>query len=177
VGRFLFNSIKYTAREAPLVIALVNLKGGCGKSTIAVNLACELASAGDPVLLIDNDDSFTYHLTDGQVEVGPVTVTLTINPVDAQFIQSRGFSQAEMAMIFGVPGHWIGQVDRTPTAVDVESQERMFTTRTMDGYFSRFEEALSDPMMSPRGQYVQFDLDERFRSLPDLHVLRSSLLG
>jgi chromosome partitioning protein len=37
------------------VIAVVNLKGGCGKSTIAVNLACELATQGDPVLLLDND--------------------------------------------------------------------------------------------------------------------------
>src|SRR5260370_41973193 len=55
VGSFLFSSIKYSVRESPLVIALVNLKGGCGKSTIAVNLACELAANGDPVLLLDND--------------------------------------------------------------------------------------------------------------------------
>ena len=55
VGRFLFNAIGYTAREASIVIAVVNLKGGCGKSTIAVNLACELAANGDSVLLLDND--------------------------------------------------------------------------------------------------------------------------
>lgn len=55
VGRFLFNAVKYTPRESALVIALVNLKGGCGKSTIAVNLACELAANGDSVLLLDND--------------------------------------------------------------------------------------------------------------------------
>ncbi len=55
VGRFLSSPIKYSTRESPLVIALVNLKGGCGKSTIAVNLACELAAGGDRVLLLDND--------------------------------------------------------------------------------------------------------------------------
>jgi chromosome partitioning protein len=55
VGRFLSGPIRYSTRETPLVIALVNLKGGCGKSTIAVNLACELAAGGDPVLLLDND--------------------------------------------------------------------------------------------------------------------------
>lgn len=55
VGRFLSTVVRYTPRETPSVIAVVNLKGGCGKSTIAVNLACELAAGRDSVLLIDND--------------------------------------------------------------------------------------------------------------------------
>src|SRR5262249_29576399 len=51
--------LKYFFRQAASVIAVVNLKGGCGKSTVAVNLACELASAGDGVLLLDNDSQGT----------------------------------------------------------------------------------------------------------------------
>ncbi len=57
--RFLFQAIKYVPRQAAVVIAVVNLKGGCGKSTIAVNLACELASNNDSVLLLDNDSQGT----------------------------------------------------------------------------------------------------------------------
>lgn len=57
--RFLFQAVKYVPRQAAVVIAVVNLKGGCGKSTIAVNLACELASNSDSVLLLDNDSQGT----------------------------------------------------------------------------------------------------------------------
>lgn len=38
-----------------MVIAVVNEKGGSGKTTIAINLACRLAKDGDRVVLIDAD--------------------------------------------------------------------------------------------------------------------------
>ena len=41
------------------IIAVGNLKGGTGKSTIAVNLACRLAETERSVLLIDADPQGT----------------------------------------------------------------------------------------------------------------------
>ncbi|HXK01562.1 MAG TPA: ParA family protein [Verrucomicrobiae bacterium] len=71
VTRFLFGSVRYTQRDPSVVIAVLNLKGGCGKSTIAVNLACELASGTDSVLLVDNDSQGTasHWLSHGRLPV------------------------------------------------------------------------------------------------------------
>src|ERR1700693_2908737 len=71
VTQFVFRTIKYTRCAPAMVIAVVNLKGGCGKSTIAVNLACELACNGDSVLLLDNDSQGTsnHWLSHGRLPI------------------------------------------------------------------------------------------------------------
>lgn len=88
---------------------------------------------------------------------------VTLTAEDAQFIATRQFSVYEIAMAFGVPPHWLGQQDRSPTATGIEDQVRMFNNITANGYLKRFEEALSAPAISPRGQYVEFNLDERLK--------------
>ncbi len=42
-----------------MIILLGGIKGGCGKTTLAVNIACYLASAGYETLLVDADDQQT----------------------------------------------------------------------------------------------------------------------
>jgi chromosome partitioning protein len=44
------------------VIAIVNQKGGCGKTTTTVNLAGALAADGHRVLIVDMDPQATRHL-------------------------------------------------------------------------------------------------------------------
>src|SRR5258706_2511226 len=69
--KLLFGAVRYTPRDRAVMMAVMNLKGGCGKSTIAVNLACELAGQADPVLLLDNDSqgTATQWLSHGRLPV------------------------------------------------------------------------------------------------------------
>ena len=54
------------------IIAVANQKGGCGKTTLAVNLASALAKAGDSVLLVDMDPQGHAGLSSG-VDVDRLT--------------------------------------------------------------------------------------------------------
>ncbi|MDR7543346.1 MAG: ParA family protein [Armatimonadota bacterium] len=58
-----------------LVIGLVNQKGGCGKTTTAVNLSASLAAAGYPTLLVDMDPQANATISVG---VDPATQERTI---------------------------------------------------------------------------------------------------
>jgi chromosome partitioning protein len=105
VSRFLFGS-SYIAREAPLVIALVNLKGGCGKSTIAVNLACELASGGDSVLLLDNDAQGTasHWLRHGHLPIRGEFLPLENND-DGERMARSVAARGERFIVLDAPAH------------------------------------------------------------------------
>jgi chromosome partitioning protein len=106
LGRFLFNSARYTPRESALVIALVNLKGGCGKSTIAVNLACELAAGGDPVLLLDNDAQGTssHWLRNGHLPIRGEFLPLE-NDEDGERMARAVATKSERFIVLDAPAH------------------------------------------------------------------------
>ncbi len=47
--------VRHSAEDSRFVVAVTSPKGGCGKSTIALNLALSLARRGNSVLLVDAD--------------------------------------------------------------------------------------------------------------------------
>ncbi len=104
VARFLGG--RYAVREAPSVIAVVNLKGGCGKSTIAVNLACELAGGGQSVWLLDNDaqGTTTHWLSRGRLPVQGQFMPLE-NETDGEALIRTVAARNDRFVVVDAPAH------------------------------------------------------------------------
>ena len=105
-GRLLLNLVGYTPRQPAAVISVLNLKGGCGKSTIAVNLACELASGGEKVLLIDNDAQGTarHWWTNGRLPLKGEFMPLE-NDEDGERLVRAAAARQERYLVLDAPAH------------------------------------------------------------------------
>lgn len=88
---------------------------------------------------------------------------LSVNPDDAQFLETRKFQRAEIAMMFRVPPHMIGDVDRsTSWGTGIEQQEQGFVTNTLTGYTGRLSAALT--ALIPGGDtFARFNFKGRLR--------------
>ena len=106
VSRFLFGAVRYTQRDPALVIAVLNLKGGCGKSTIAINLACELAASSESVLLLDNDSqgTATHWLSHGRLPVQGEFMPLE-NDEDGERLVHAVAARNERYVVLDAPAH------------------------------------------------------------------------
>jgi chromosome partitioning protein len=105
-SKFLLRAVRYTPRQAAVVIAIVNLKGGCGKSTIAVNLACELACTGDSVVLVDNDSQGTssHWLSHGRLPIRGEFMPLE-NEEDGERLVRAVAGRSEQYVVLDAPAH------------------------------------------------------------------------
>lgn len=81
---------------------------------------------------------------------------ITVPPEDAQFLGSRAASNLDMAMLYGIPPHMLGQVDRTTSwGTGIEQQALGFLAYTMADWLGMFEDAWT--AMLPRGQSAVID--------------------
>lgn len=86
-----------------------------------------------------------------------------IPPNDAQFIDSRKFQVLEIARLYGIPPHMLGDVERsTSWGTGIEQQGLAFNIYTLRPWLTRVEQALSNELL-PRGVNCQFDVTEMTR--------------
>lgn len=80
-----------------------------------------------------------------------------IPPNDAQFLETRKFQVGEIARIFGVPPHMVGDVDRsTSWGTGIEAQNIGFVTYTLRRWLVRFEQEITRKLISPLERNLQF---------------------
>lgn len=87
--------------------------------------------------------------------------TINITPEEAQLIDERRFQLAEVARIFGIPPHMLGDTERsTSWGTGIEEQTRGFLTFTLQAHINRFEHAINDALLKKftTRRYVKFEL-------------------
>lgn len=94
----------------------------------------------------------------GGWEYKPVTIT----PNESQFLETRKFQRSEIAMLYRVPPHMIGDTEKsTSWGTGIEQQSLGFVKFTLMPWLRCIETAISDQL--PRGQFVRFNVDALLR--------------
>lgn len=106
-----------------------------------------IANAGD-VAVLDSETDFQ---------------AITIAPEALQFLQSRQWQATEVARMFGVPPHLVGELEKsTSWGSGIEQQNIGFVAYTIRSYTDRIEQRLTREFAS-KGSYYEFDLDRLMR--------------
>ncbi len=86
-----------------------------------------------------------------------------IPPEDSQFIESRRFQVTEIARLYGIPPHMLGDVEKsTSWGTGIEQQGLGFNIYTLRPWLTRIEQALSNELL-PRGVNCRFRVEELLR--------------
>ena len=84
--------------------------------------------------------------------------SVSINPEDAQLLETRKFQTVEIARLFGVPPHLIGDVERsTSWGTGIEEQGRGFVTYTLSAHIEAFQQVISCTLLSGTTRYIRWD--------------------
>lgn len=84
------------------------------------------------------------------LEEGMSIDRIGIPPDDAQFLETRKFQVSEIARIFRVPPHMIGDVERsTSWGTGIDSQEQGYVNHTLRPWATRIEQSLNNQLLLP----------------------------
>ena len=90
---------------------------------------------------------------------------ISISPNEAQFLETRKFQVDEIARIFRIPPHMIGDLDRS-TFSNIEQQSLEFVKYTLDPWVTRWEQSMNRRLIkeSDKGKcFFKFNVDGLLR--------------
>ena len=90
---------------------------------------------------------------------------MSIPPEQAQFLETRKFQINEIARIFRVPPHMVGDLEKSSFS-NIEQQSLEFVKYTLDPWVVRWEQALQQSLLMPSEKsslFIKFNLDGLLR--------------
>lgn len=171
------STLAFGARTFGIALAADKAAGATFKS--GMRPSGTLSTDANVTLTKDQRDEFDTYLQErfqGALNAGrPLLLDrgmkwtqLTINPEDAQMLESRNFSVEEVARFFGVPPHMIGHTaNSTSWGSGLEQQTLGFQKFTLRRRLKRIEQALEKQLLSAddraAGVVIEFSLEGLLR--------------
>jgi len=89
------------------------------------------------------------------LEEGMKYTPISISPEQAQFLETRKFQIDEIARIFRVPPHMVGDLEKSSFS-NIEQQSLEFVKYTLDPWVVRWEQSLSRALLTPEEKKEYF---------------------
>lgn len=99
------------------------------------------------------------------LEEGMKYTPISISPEQAQFLETRKFQINEIARIFRVPPHMVGDLEKSSFS-NIEQQSLEFVKYTLDPWVIRWEQSLSRALLNPdekRTLFFKFNVEGLLR--------------
>ena len=99
------------------------------------------------------------------LEEGMKYTPISISPEQAQFLETRKFQLDEIARIFRVPPHMIGDLEKS-SFNNIEQQSMEFVKYTLDPWVSRWEQSMVRSLLSreeKKQYFIKFNVDGLLR--------------
>lgn len=99
------------------------------------------------------------------LEEGMKYSPISISPEQAQFLETRKFQINEIARIFRVPPHMVGDLEKSSFS-NIEQQSLEFVKYTLEPWLVRWEQSMARSLLTPsekREYFIKFNVDGLLR--------------
>ena len=99
------------------------------------------------------------------LEEGMKYTPISISPEQAQFLETRKFQINEIARIFRVPPHMVGDLEKSSFS-NIEQQSLEFVKYTLEPWLVRWEQSMARSLLTPsekREYFIKFNVDGLLR--------------